>query len=130
MSLVLFLLGIAGLFLINAKRMTDYFRNSINIEVYLNDGLKESDISQFHKKLDIEPYARETQYISKDDAAKEFERDMGKDFVSFLDGNPLPESIKIWLHANYSSIDSINVIQQQLESMPQVQSITYDQPKN
>ncbi|MDR3227790.1 MAG: permease-like cell division protein FtsX [Prevotellaceae bacterium] len=127
MSLVLFLLGVAGLFLIHAKQITDYFRDSINIAVYLNDGLKESDVSQFRKKLDIAPYTRETKYTSKDDAAKNFEKDMGKDFISFLEGNPLPESIEIWVTAVYSSVDSLSVIQQQLELMPEVQSVKYEE---
>jgi cell division transport system permease protein len=126
MSLVLFLLGIAGLFFINAKQITKYFRDSIYIDVYLNAGLKESDISQFRKQIDIAPYTRETKYISKDDAAKNFEEQMGKDFLAILDGNPLPESIEIWISAAYSSIDSISVIQQQLEAMPQVESVKYE----
>ncbi|MDR2065142.1 MAG: permease-like cell division protein FtsX [Prevotellaceae bacterium] len=126
MSLVLFLLGIAGLFFINAKQLTKYFRDSIYIDVYLNDDLKESDISQFRKHLDIAPYTRETKYISKDDAARNFEKQMGKDFLAILDGNPLPESIEIWISSTYSSIDSISVIQQQLESMPQVESVKYE----
>ncbi|MDR1347890.1 MAG: permease-like cell division protein FtsX [Prevotellaceae bacterium] len=126
MSLVLFLLGMAGLFYINANQVTKYFRDSIYIDVYLNDGLKESDISQFRKQVDIMPYTRETKYISKEDAAKNFEKEMGKDFLTILDGNPLPESIEIWISATYSSIDSISVIQQQLESMYQVESVKYE----
>jgi Cell division protein len=125
-SLVLFLLGIAGLFLVNAKRLTGYFKNNISISIYLNDGLKESDISQFRKKLDASPYVRETKYTSKDDAAKNFEEEMGKDFLSILEGNPLPESIEVWITANYSSTDSIGIIQQQLEDMAQVQSVKYE----
>ncbi|MDR2650936.1 MAG: permease-like cell division protein FtsX [Prevotellaceae bacterium] len=126
MSLVLFLLGLAGLFFINAKQITKYFRDSIYIDVYLNEGLKESDISQFRKRLDIAPYTRETKHISKDEAAKNFEQEMGKDFLAILDGNPLPESIEIWISATYSSIDSISAIQQQLESMPEVDSVKYE----
>jgi cell division transport system permease protein len=126
MSLVLFLFGVAGLFFINAKQITKYFRDSIYIDVYLSDGLKESDISQFRKQLDVAPYTRETKYISKDDAARSFREEMGKDFLVILDRNPLPESIEIWISAAYSSIDSISVIQQQLESLPQVQSVKYE----
>jgi cell division transport system permease protein len=126
MSLVLFLLGMAGLFYINANQVTKYFRDSIYIDVYLNDGLKESDISQFRKQVDIMSYTRETKYISKEDAARNFESEMGKDFLAILDGNPLPESIEIWISPTYSSIDSISLIQQQLESMPQVESVKYE----
>jgi cell division transport system permease protein len=126
MSLVLFLLGVAGFFLINAKHITNSFRDSIYVEIYLNDGLKESDVLQFRKKLDAAPYTRETKYVSKDEAAKEFEQEMGKDFLAILDGNPLPESIKIWITANYSSVDSMSSVQQQLESLPQVQHVKYE----
>lgn len=126
MSLVLFLLGVAGFFMINAKQITNSFRDSISVDIYLSDGLKESDVLQFRKNLDIAPYTRETKYISKDDAAKEFEREMGGDFLAILDGNPLPESIKVWITASHSSADSISSIQQQLEALPQVQNVKYE----
>ena len=126
MSLVLFLLGVAGFFMINAKQITNSFLDSIYVEIYLNDGLKESDVLQFRKQLDEAPYTRETKHISKDEAAKEFEQEMGKDFLAILDGNPLPESIKVWVTANYSSVDSIGSIQLQLESFPQVQHVKYE----
>lgn len=126
MSLVLFLLGVAGFFIINAQQITNSFRDSIHVEIYLSDGLKESDVLQFRKKLDIAPYTRETKYVSKDEAIKEFEQEMGTGFLTILDGNPLPESVKVWITAKYSSVDSISSIQQQLESMPQVQHVRYE----
>ena len=43
-SLVLFLLGVLGLVLINAKELSDYFRESLSFSVMLNDEAKEADI--------------------------------------------------------------------------------------
>lgn len=125
-ALVLFLLGIAGIFLINVRRVTSYFKDNISISVYLNDNLKESEVSQFRKKLDAAPYVRETEYTSKIEAAKKFEEQMGKDFSLFLDGNPLPESIEIWLIPSHTASDSMAAIQQHLESMPQVREVHYE----
>ena len=39
-SLVLFLLGVLGLLLINAKELSDYFRESLSFSVMLDDDAK------------------------------------------------------------------------------------------
>jgi len=36
-TLVLFLLGIAGILILNAKKLSDYVKENIGISVYLND---------------------------------------------------------------------------------------------
>jgi len=51
-SLVLFLLGILGLILINAKELSDYFRESLSFSVILDDDAKEADIRMLQKDLD------------------------------------------------------------------------------
>src|SRR5512144_90802 len=88
-SLVLFLLGILGLVLINAKELSDYFRESLSFSVMLNDDAKEADIRMLQKDLDAKLYVKSTKYISKDEAAVKMKEDLGEDFVSFLGDNPL-----------------------------------------
>ena len=51
-SLVLFLLGILGLVLINARELSDYFRESLSFSVMLDDEAKEADIRMLQKDLD------------------------------------------------------------------------------
>ncbi|MBI5008422.1 MAG: cell division protein FtsX, partial [Bacteroidia bacterium] len=68
-SLVLFLLGVLGLLLINAKELSDYFRESLSFSVMLDDDAKEADIRVLQKDLDAKPYVKSTEYVSKGEAA-------------------------------------------------------------
>ena len=54
----LFLLGVLGLVLINAKELSDYFRESLSFSVMLNDDAKEADIRMLQKDLDGKLYVK------------------------------------------------------------------------
>lgn len=127
MSLVLFLLGILGLVLINARELSDYFRESLSFSVMLNDDSKEADIRMLQKDLDAKPYVKSTKYISKDEAAAKMKDDLGEDFISFLGDNPLPPSIDVYLHAGYTKPDSVAKIEKYILQYPFVKEVYYQE---
>jgi cell division transport system permease protein len=124
-TLVLFLFGIAGILILNARKLAHYVKENIGISVYLNDDAREVDIFNLQKTLDAMKYVKETQYITKQQAAEEFQKELGEDFVEFLGYNPLPSSIDVKLHAAYSNPDSFAVIEQGFRKFPQVADVTY-----
>ncbi len=126
-SLVLFLLGILGLVLINAKELSDYFRESLSFSLMLNDDSKEADIRMLQKDLDAKPFVKSTQYISKDEAAEKMKNDLGEDFISFLGDNPLPPSIDVYLHAGYAKPDSVARIEKYILQYPFVKEVYYQE---
>ncbi len=126
-SLVLFLLGILGLVLINARELSDYFRESLSFSVMLNDDSKEADIRMLQKDLDAKPYVKSTKYISKDEAAAKMKDDLGEDFISFLGDNPLPPTIDVYLHAGYTKPDSVTKIEKYILQYPFVKEVYYQE---
>ena len=124
-SLVLFLLGVVGLFLLNAKQISDFYKENVGLTVYLNSNTKEADVIRFQKGLDASPYIRETRFISKEEAAKEMEEELGKDFLSFLSYNPLPELIEVKVHPEYANSDSLATVQSILEKSSLVEKADY-----
>lgn len=126
-SLVLFLLGILGLVLINAKELSDYFRESLSFSVMLNDGAKEADIRMLQKDLDAKPYVKLTEYVSKEKAAAKMKEDLGEDFISFLGDNPLPSSIDVYLYAGHTSPDSVAKIEKYVLEYPFVDEVYYEE---
>ncbi len=126
-SLVLFLLGILGLVLINAKELSDYFRESLSFSVILDDDAKEADIRMLQKDLDAKYYVKSTEYISKDMAAAKMQEDLGEDFISFLGDNPLPSSIDVYLVSNYTSPDSVTKIEKYILEYPFVREVYYQE---
>jgi len=126
-SLVLFLLGVLGLVLINARELSDYFRESLSFSVMLDDDAKEADIRMLQKDLDAKPYVKSTGYISKDDAAVKMKEELGEDFISFLGDNPLPPSIDVYLYSGYTSPDSVAKIEKYILQYPFVKEVYYQE---
>lgn len=126
-SLVLFLLGILGLILINAKELSDYFRESLSFSVMLEDDAKEADIRMLQKDLDAKYYVKSTEYISKEDAASKMKEELGEDFISFLGDNPLPPSIDVYLISSYTSPDSVAKIEKYILEYPFVDEVYYQE---
>jgi cell division transport system permease protein len=122
-SLVLFLLGILGLVLINARELSDYFRESLSFSVMLDNSAKEADIRMLQKDLDAKAYIKSTKYVSKDEAAADMKEELGEDFISFLGDNPLPPSIDVYLVSDYTKPDSVSKIEKYILLYPFVDDV-------
>jgi len=125
-SLVLLLLGIVGLLMLNAQVLSNYVKENICFSLFLRDNIKEADIRKFQKTLDTYDFIKSTEYISKEKAAEELKKDLGEDFTEFLGYNPLPESIDIYLIADYANPDSlVNIENRLLGFTDYVKEISY-----
>ncbi len=124
-TLVLFLLGIAGTLILNTKKLSDYVKENIGISVYLTDDAREVDILNLQKMLDAKRYVRETKYITKEQAAEEFQKEHGEDFIGFLGYNPLPSSIDVKLIASYANPDTFAVLEKEFRAYAQVADVSY-----
>ena len=124
-SLVLFLLGLIGLLLLNAQRLAIHIKENIGFSVILKEQAKEVDIIRLQKNLDAKDYVKSTDYITKEDAARQTSEDLGEDFIEFLGYNPLPASIDVKFFAAYANPDSIATIEQELQRFDEVQEVMY-----
>lgn len=124
-SLVLFLVGIVGFLILNARSLSIQVKENLGINIELKDNLREADVQQIKKTLDAKYYVRSTNYISKEQAAVETQKALGEDFLEFLGYNPLPAIIKVKLIAQYANPDSIMNIEKELRTYPQINDIYY-----
>ena len=125
MTLVLFMLGILGMVIINARILSKQVKENVGFSIYMNENVKEVNIIKFQKRLDASEFTHSTTYISKEQAEENFKKDIGEDFVEFLGFNPLPSSIDVHLNADYANNDSLAVIEKQLLSNMDVKEVVY-----
>ena len=125
MSLVLFVLGVLGFLLINANRLSNHVKQNIGFSVLIKEGVKDVDIMQLQKLIDSKTYSLESDWVTKEDAAKGLQEQLGEDFIAFLGYNPLLESIDIKLKASYANPDSLLILQQQLTKNDLIHEIFY-----
>jgi cell division transport system permease protein len=125
-GLVLFMLGVLGFVVLNAQALERYFKENVRVELFLKRDLKEVDVMQFRKELDTEPFARETRYVTADEAAELLKQDLGEDFLGVLGDNPLLPSVELLLNADHAQPDSMRWIVEHFKQDPRVQEVAYN----
>lgn len=126
-SLVLFMLGLQGLILLQAQKLSNYVKENIGFTVILKDDVKDVEVARLQKSLDASSYVKSTEFIDKERAANELKEDLGEDFVGFLGYNPLLASIDVHLDADYANPDSLKWIEADLMQNPKVKEVFYQE---
>jgi cell division transport system permease protein len=126
-SLVLFMLGLLGLIILHTKKLSDYVKENIGFSIIMKEGVKEAGIIQLQKILDATEYVKSTEYITKEEAAKEFEKELGEEFTNFLGYNPLLPTIEVRFKAEYANNDSLAIIKQKILINSNVKEVFYQE---
>lgn len=124
-SLVLFLIGLVLLIGMLGNKLSVYVKENISFSIVLKDNQKETDIKRMQKSLNALPFIKSTEYISKDQAAKELEEELGENPETFLGFNPLQASIEVKLKSEYANPDSLSLIEKRIKRYTSVSEILY-----
>lgn len=124
-ALVLFLLGLICLMGLLGNKLSVYVKENLSFSIILKDNQKEADIKMMQKTLDAQPFIKSTEYISKEQAVKELEEELGENPETFLGFNPLLASIEVKLHSEYANPDSMAVIEKKIKSYTTVSDLLY-----
>ncbi|TWI99330.1 cell division transport system permease protein [Mucilaginibacter frigoritolerans] len=126
-AMVLSMVGLLGLILVEANNLSRYVKENIVLNIFVDDAAHETDVLQLQKQLDANPMVKQTQYVSKELAARNLQKDLGEDFVKFLGYNPLSQSLDVYLKADYANNADIEKFKTQLLKNPLVKEVKYQQ---
>ena len=126
-TLVLLLIGMLGLILINAGRLSDYVREKIGFTLVLHENVNEAEINRVQKILNSSDFIKSTLFIDKETAAKVLVDDLGEDFTEFLGYNPLFASLEVKLFAKYTNPDSLQILEKEFLKYPQIKDVYYQE---
>ena len=124
-TLVLFLLGIIGWLIINAAKLGNYFKESVEIRTYLRGDLNPKDSVALMNYILSKPYVKEIEFVTKEVARKKYMADENEDWSKVLDANPLPNSINFKLKKQYLQSDTLKRIKADLEQQTYVSDVQY-----
>ncbi|WP_041627537.1 cell division protein FtsX [Owenweeksia hongkongensis] len=127
-SLVLFVLGLFGLLVINARVIANEVKENFAITVLINNDAPEVEVRQFQKSLELTPYVKTTEFISKEEAAAELKEELDEDFMDFLGYNPLLNSIEVRLKADYVNEEQLTFLEKEYSKKSFVNEVVYDKP--
>ena len=123
---MLFIVGLVLILILDGRKIGSAVKEGANVQLMLNNNVKEADIAKLQKELDVTPYIKSTAFISKDSAVKILRQGTNKeDFEGLLGYNPLPPSINVHLKAAYINSDSLSWIKKKFEAYPQVKEVIY-----
>lgn len=124
-SLVLLLVGIAALLLVNARSVSDYFKENMQVSVMLKQDVTEKTARAFLLDLGGERYIKSTEFISVEQGEKEMAEMLGEDFLDVFESSPIPISIDVTLKADYVSADSLDMVKNEISASPLVDEVVY-----
>jgi len=125
-ALVLFLLGCLGLLVLNAKTISDNFKEQVVVSIYLNESAKDVEVKQLEKSLAMADYTKSSEYVSKEEAAELLKAEYGEDFLDNVGQNPLQNSIDVYLKADYVTSETLSKITEELSEKDFIQEVRYD----
>lgn len=125
LSMVLLLVGIGALLLINARAVSDYFKENLQVSVLLKEQVGEEEARQYENQVAALPGVRSTTFISREQGVEEMASMLGQDFLDVFESAPVPISIDVNLEAAYVSADSLEVMKAQLGKSPLVEEVVY-----
>ncbi len=125
-ALVLFLLGLLGMLVLNAKKVSDHFKEQVVLTIYLKDSAKEVETNQLKTSLAMADYVKSTEYVSKEQAAEFMKAENGEDFMDFVGYNPLQNSIDVHLKADFVTSEQLEKIAIEAMNKNFVDEVSYD----
>ncbi len=129
-TLSLLLLGLFSFFLLSSFNVKNYLESNTEINIYLNKKISPSQIEQIKRTLYTKEYSLTNtestlNYVSSEEAAKNFQSEIGEDFVDFLGNNPLRDLIILKINSDYFDLERLNIIESDILKIPGVYQIEY-----
>ena len=125
LALVLFMLGLLGLVVINAKKLSNHIKENIGFQIVLKDTTTQAELDILKQEMSSSAFTKQVDYISKEEAAKKLQKDLGEDFITFLGYNPLLSSLDVKLNSDYANIDSLAGFEKQIMQKHFVKEVIY-----
>ena len=126
-SLVLLLVGVAGLLVANARSVSDYFKENMQVSVLMTQEVGDDEAMEYVSDLDAKPFIKSTTFVSREQGAKEMTDLLGEDFLNVFEAAPIPVSVDVTLKADYVSSDSLEVVKNEIMKSPLVDEVVYQQ---
>lgn len=126
-TLLLVLLGIIAVMGVVTRNVTSSIRENVGFSVSLADSITNEESTAILSELTKAPYAATTNFVSREEGARQWKEDTGEDIVEVMGFNPMRDEIEVHVKEAYASSDSIDVIANALKSDSRVAEIaTHD----
>ena len=129
MGSALLVLAVLTLATLNLAHMLETARSSIDMRVFLNEGLENSQVAELQPRLMVIPGVQEVTYITAEAALADFRSNLEADaaILDLLETNPLPASFHLTFTAGARDLASVRSIRDEIGPWPEVSDIVFNQ---
>lgn len=130
-TLALFVIGLFSTLLIHAGKLSDVVKQSIEVQVYLDFDLTQTQLARLKNTFSQKEYIAylnqqpQVRFFSKEEGAKEFIQESGEDFMAFLGENPLRDAYILNINPDYADSNHLKKIKADLEELEGVYEVQY-----
>ena len=130
-TLALVVIGLFGLLLLHAHKLSERVRENLEVQVYLERNLPETELLRLQQDLEHQPYVAskdgkpQIRFVSKEEGARQLLESTGEDFRTFLDDNPLRDAYALKIRPEYTDTTHLRLLSRSLSSQRGVFEIQY-----
>ena len=124
-ALVLLLVGAASLLLVNARNISNCFKENMTVSVMMKQQVGDEEAAACMVEMEKEAFVRRAQLVPRSQGEAEMKALLGDDFLDVFESSPIPVSVELSLKADYVCADSLKTVCSRLEAMPQVEELVY-----
>ncbi|MHA7131461.1 cell division protein FtsX [Algoriphagus namhaensis] len=130
-TLSLFIVGLFGVILIQAKSLTTMIRENVELQVFLDKNLDPEEITAIRDNISGRPFilskgdSLAMRFVSQEEAAETFIESTGEDFTQFLEDNPLRDSFVLIIAEEFQTSEQLASIVAGLQEVPGVFEVSY-----
>ena len=127
----LFVIGLCGLLILYARRLSGIVRQNLEVQVYLEKNLDSGQRDTLRQALSQKGYVAHqdgtalVMFVSKEEAAQKFIAQTGEDFSQFLGENPLRDAYTLRIRPDYFEAVQMKRIKADLEKTRGVFEASY-----
>lgn len=128
-TIALFALGLLGTLIAQAKRLAEFVKTNIEVQLFLNSGIDEAERQKIAQLLGAKNYvdANSLRFVSKEEAAKELTQELGEDFTEILGENPLKDSYILRIRPGFYEESNLQRVLDDLKGVNGVFDVSYPQ---
>ena len=127
-SLVLLLVGLAALLSVNARGITRWFKENMQMEVLFHEEVSEADAASYKASLEALPCTKSARLVTREEGVAELREMLGEDFLDVFESTSVPLSVELTLKAEYVNADSLAAVEQRIKASPLVDEVESQVP--
>ena len=132
-KLALVVIGLFGLLLVHAQKLSEVVRENLEVQVYLDRDLPETELLRLQQDLGQQAFVAERsgkpqiRFVSKEEGARQLLQSTGEDFRQFLGDNPLRDAYVLKIKPEFTDTLHLRQLNRSISAQRGVFEVQYPQ---